>query len=59
MVVALMALTLSAAPSKQQQCKNSCDISYHFCVKRAFNKFGRKQCAATRATCKKGCPVLR
>jgi hypothetical protein len=59
MVVALMALTLSAAPSKQQQCKNSCDISYHFCVQHAFNKFGKKQCAATRATCKRGCPVLR
>jgi hypothetical protein len=56
-VLVAMALTLTAAPSKQRQCRNSCDISYHFCIQHA-NKFGKKQCAATRANCKHGCPAM-
>jgi len=55
----LMALTLTAAPSHQKQCKNSCDVSYRFCMQRAIGKLGHKQCAATRTTCKKGCPATR
>jgi hypothetical protein len=53
----LMALTLTAAPSKQKQCKNSCDITYHFCTQRAIGKLGHKQCVASRSTCKKSCPA--
>jgi hypothetical protein len=55
----LTALTLTAAPSQQKQCKSSCDVSYNFCMQRAIGKQGRKTCAANRATCKKGCPALR
>ncbi len=55
----LMALTLTAAPSHQAQCKNSCDISYNFCTQHAIGKLGKKQCKATRSTCKKGCPADR
>ena len=58
-VLAVMALTLTAAPSKQRQCKNSCDVSYHFCVQHAIGKLGHKQCSAMRASCKKGCPAVR
>jgi len=59
LVLSLMALTLTAAPSKQKQCKNSCDITYHFCMQHAFTKFGKKQCSAQRSNCKRGCPALR
>jgi hypothetical protein len=52
----LMALTLTAAPSKQQQCKNSCDIAYRFCMETAIGKFGKKTCKANRSMCKKTCP---
>jgi hypothetical protein len=55
----LMALTLTAAPSPQKQCKNSCDVSYNFCVQRAIGKLGHQQCKATRANCKKSCPAVR
>lgn len=54
-VLAFMALTLTAAPGKQKQCKNSCDITYHFCMMHAIGKLGKKQCAASRGTCKHGC----
>jgi hypothetical protein len=53
----LAALTLTAAPSHQQQCKNSCDIAYRFCIQTAFNKYGKKTCKANRASCKKTCPA--
>lgn len=55
----LMALTLTAAPSRQKQCKNHCDVDYNFCREKAIGKQGRKTCAANRAACKKGCPALR
>lgn len=58
LVLVFMALTLTAAPSKQKQCKNSCDITYHFCMQRNFTKVGRKQCSAQRASCKKSCPAM-
>lgn len=51
----LMALTLTAAPSKQRQCKNQCDIAYRFCMQTAIGKFGKKTCQANRRNCKKGC----
>ena len=57
--MSLMALTLSAAPSHQKQCKNSCDVGYRFCKEHAIGKLGRKQCSAMRSTCKKGCPADR
>lgn len=58
-VMILMAVTLTAAPSKQKQCKNSCDITYKFCTQRAIGKLGHKQCTANRAACKKSCPATR
>jgi hypothetical protein len=58
-VLALTSLTLFAAPSKQKQCKNSCDVSYHFCMMHAIGKLGKKQCSAMRSSCKHGCPATR
>jgi hypothetical protein len=55
----LMALTLTAAPDHQAQCKNSCNISYNFCMMRAVGKLGKQQCRANRKNCKKGCPADR
>ena len=55
----LMALTLTAAPSKLQQCKNSCDISYRFCMQTAIGKFGKKQCQVNRNNCKRTCGPVR
>ena len=55
----LMALTLNAAPSRQAQCKNSCNVNYNFCMQRAIGKLGKKQCSANRKSCKKGCPADR
>jgi hypothetical protein len=55
----LMALTLTAAPSRQKQCKNSCDVTYTFCMQHAIGKLGRHQCKANRAACKRGCPAIR
>ncbi len=55
----LMALTLTAAPSHQAQCKNSCDVTYNFCMQRAIGKLGKKQCKANRSGCKKSCPATR
>jgi Tfp pilus assembly protein PilE len=53
----LMALTLTAAPSHQAQCKNSCDVTYNFCIHRAVTKLGKSQCKANRSGCKKSCPA--
>jgi len=53
----LVALTLTAAPSKQQQCKNSCDISYRNCIRTAVGPLGKKTCKAYRKACKKSCPA--
>ena len=55
-VLAVMALTLTAAPSKQRQCKNSCDVAYRFCMQTAIGKFGKKTCRVNRSNCKKTCP---
>jgi hypothetical protein len=55
----LMALELTAAPSRQAQCKSHCDIDYNLCRQRAIGKVGRKTCAVNRANCKKGCPAVR
>ena len=51
----LVALTLTAAPSKQQQCKNSCDISYRFCIRTAIGPLGKKTCKVNRNSCRKTC----
>jgi hypothetical protein len=58
-VAILMGLTLTAAPSHQAQCKNSCEINYNFCMQRAVGKLGKKQCRANRGSCKKSCPADR
>jgi hypothetical protein len=55
----LMALTLTAAPSHQAQCRNSCDVTYTFCMQRAIGKLGKSQCKGNRAGCKKSCPADR
>jgi hypothetical protein len=55
----LMALTLTAAPSQQKQCKNHCDIDYNVCMRHSFTSVAKKGCKATRTNCKKGCPALR
>ena len=54
-----MALTLSAAPSHQAQCKSSCNVNYNFCLQHAIGKLGKSQCSAARKNCKKGCPADR
>ena len=57
-VLILMALTLTAAPSRQAQCKSHCDVDYNFCMQRAIGKLGHKTCRANRSNCKKGCPAV-
>jgi hypothetical protein len=51
----LVALTLTAAPKPAQQCRNSCDVTYRFCMQTAAGKLGKKQCQVNRAKCKKTC----
>ena len=52
----LMALTLTAAPSQQKQCKNHCDIDYNFCKEKAIGKWGEKRAPRIARTARRAAP---